>query len=222
MRAELARRAGQDPDHYTARIGRVGKQGTHLVLEDVRHAATGQQVTDHVWFPVTHEFEGLRAGDHVRFSAPVKTYSKAGAPSTFGTTRTRDLDYGFGRPSYVEKTAMTIYQTYLMMKRADAIPPVPVTLPAPAPDLDLKVLGGHDPLEHHIHAQTHGYVPVATLQGEGGSVTHIVYTHRRGWNAAQKLLHGDPARFVVAAHGLVHGGEGTTPPGGGVVPVKYG
>lgn len=232
LQAAREKHEGTPAAHYVARVGRDGHAGARLVLQDVRTADTDEPVTDHVWFPRTEEFAHVAAGNKIRFSAAAQAYMKAGQRDARGRRTARVMDYGFGRPSYVEKTAMSVYNCYLMWKQADEGQlPVPAeaaaagatsapVAPTPVADggLDLRVLGGT--MHQHMIAQTQGYMPIATLHGEGGSLTHIVYSHRKTWNAAQKLLHGDPGRFVVTAHGLVAPGGST--PGGRVEPVKYG
>ena len=224
QRAPLERQPDATPLTYQARIGRYGSNGRTLVLEDVRTADTDEHVTDHVWLPHTHEFKPFRPGDVVRFAAYVRPYVKHGEPTIMGSERQKILDYGFNRPTAVEKIArredMGAYQLYLMMmKQADDLPvAAPVAVPA-APATDLRVISSADGLQPHLNAQTGGYLPVATLQDPTGGITHIVYSHRRNWNAARSLLYRDPARFTVEAHGLA--APGATPPGGRLVPTQY-
>lgn len=227
----LRERESAPPASYHARVGHTGHRGAHVVVEDVRHADTDEPITDHVWFPLTREFAAFAHGDRIRFSAAVQPYMKAGPRDVRGRHTPRVLDYGFARPSLTEKIAMSIYDHYLLWKQADDsgdaatvaadIGPGAATA-SPGPDggesaMDLKVLGGT--MHQHMIAQTQGYMPIATLHN-GDELTHIVYSHRKTWNAAQKLLHRDPARFTVVAHGLVRPEEGT--PGGRVQAVKYG
>jgi hypothetical protein len=157
----------------------------------------------------------------IRFAAYVRPYVKHGEPTIMGSEKQKVLDYGFNRPTAVEKiarqTSMGPYQIYLMMKQADDAPVAPAVDAAPA--LDLRVIGNADGLQPHLTAQTSGYLPVATLQDPTGGITHIVYSHRRNWNHARSLLYRDPARFTVEAHGRV--ASATTPPGGSLVPTAY-
>lgn len=111
--AQRAAREGDEnvpPDHYVARIGRLGQNGAHLVLEDVRHAETDEPVTDHVWCQRTEDFAHAAEGDRVRFSAPAQPYLKSGNRGMTGR-RKRVVDYAFGKPIYVELLALVAAAT---------------------------------------------------------------------------------------------------------------
>jgi hypothetical protein len=93
---------------------------------------------------------------------------------------------------------------YLLLKEASDQAPV-----APPP-LDLMVVGSD--VKGHLAARSKGYVPLVLLGEEGQEPTHLVYTHRRGYNAAVHALHADRSSFMAHARGLL--APPTPTPGG--------
>jgi len=77
MRKPLKARAGQSI-RVTALIERYGgsAHGSTYLLQEVRDAATGEMLTDHLWVPVEKWAQGFRPGDLIEFTADVSQYLK--------------------------------------------------------------------------------------------------------------------------------------------------
>ncbi|CAH0530728.1 hypothetical protein CTH30272_03070 [Allocatenococcus thiocycli] len=82
MRKELKAIDGQRM-RFVARVGRFGEKSAFrggpiptILLNDVRIAETGKQVTDHLWFTKGKSWDLCKVGLEVEFDARVTTYEK--------------------------------------------------------------------------------------------------------------------------------------------------
>jgi hypothetical protein len=112
VRNELKARAGQrfrvtaTFERWGEKNGYRGRRLRTLLLRDIRLAATGQVLTDHLWFTsgATWEYLGLEPGDKVAFDARVTWYEKGymGARAERTGEAWSDVDYRLERPTKAE------------------------------------------------------------------------------------------------------------------------
>lgn len=69
-----------------------------ILLHDVRLAATGKPLTDHIWLPFASSWQkhGLTRGDYFQFAAVVNAYRKGyqGPVDRAGRKTQQQLDFG--------------------------------------------------------------------------------------------------------------------------------
>ena len=113
MRSKLAATEGERKT-FTARVERFGKKPGYtgyseetILLREVKDDATGEVVTDHLWFTYSKGFEVARVkeGSRIRFDARVKSYAKGYVNHALGAHH-KKRDYRLSHP-----TKITLLQT---------------------------------------------------------------------------------------------------------------
>jgi hypothetical protein len=93
-------------ERWGAKTGFRGRRRRTLLLRDVRLAATGELLTDHLWFTsgLTWERLCLAPGDKVAFDARVTSYEKGyvGARAERKGLAWSEIDYRLTRPTRAE------------------------------------------------------------------------------------------------------------------------
>ena len=79
-------------ERFSSRFGWKGAKEPTVLLKDITDLATGEVLTDHMWFRTGRWSASFRVGDIVSFDARVARYTKA---------KGRKFDWHMGRPTKV-------------------------------------------------------------------------------------------------------------------------
>jgi hypothetical protein len=112
MRTKLAAEAG-NRKKFQGTFSRLGKKVNYngysedtILLVQITDMATGQVVSDHVWFSYTKGFEQVRLSEGVRveFEARVKEYKKGYVNPALGRKR-KTSDFKLSHPTRIRLVA---------------------------------------------------------------------------------------------------------------------
>lgn len=110
MRKKLADKEGARKV-FTAIFSRLGKKAGYtgysvetILLRKVTDVATGELVTDHLWFTFTKGFQlfGLKEGDVLEFEARVKSYTKGYVNKRLAIDKEK-RDYKLSNPTKIKR-----------------------------------------------------------------------------------------------------------------------
>ena len=109
MRRKLAQDEGVRKT-FIATFSKIGKKTGYkgysedtLLLIDIHDAATGEKVSDHIWFTFSKAFEAIdmKAGIKISFDARVKEYSKGYVNRALGINQ-KKRDFKLSHPTKVK------------------------------------------------------------------------------------------------------------------------
>lgn len=108
MRKQLADKEGERRK-FVATFTRLGKKTGYtgfseetILLSNVQDVASGERMTDHVWFSFTKGFQlfALKEGDLLEFEARVKLYTKGYVNKSLTIKKSR-MDYKLSNPTKI-------------------------------------------------------------------------------------------------------------------------